>query len=140
MLSLFTNGPRREAKPSRRELLSIGSLSLAGLSLPQLFRSRATAQTAAPRGDGFGRAQAVILLYLQGSPSHIDLWDPKPAALPEIRGEFQPIATRVPGMNLGEVLPLLAQQADKFTLIRSLGVKPREIGRASCRERVYVLV
>jgi Protein of unknown function (DUF1501) len=81
--------------PSRRELLTVGSLSLLGLNLPNLLRQQAHAGPAAPKGDGFGRATSVIMLYLQGSPSHIDLWDPKPEAPAEIRGEFKPIAPTV---------------------------------------------
>src|SRR5713101_296683 len=114
MLSLLGRRGRLCDGPSRREFLTVGGLSLAGLSLPDFFRARARAGTTAAQGNGFGRAQAVIMLYLQGSPSHIDIWDPKPDALAEIRGEFRPIATRAPGMHLGEVLPRLAQQADKF--------------------------
>src|SRR5689334_5140430 len=91
--------------PTRRELLTVGGLSLLGLSLPEALHSQATAAEApASRGRGFGKAQAVILVYCQGSPSHIDLWDPKPDAPAEIRGEFKPIATKAPGMFLGEVL------------------------------------
>jgi hypothetical protein len=119
-------------------LLTVGGLALAGLTLPDFLQRRAHTQTTTPRGQGFGRAQAVILLYLQGSPSHIDLWDPKPDALPEIRGEFQPIVTRAPGLYLSEVLPLLAQQADKFSLIRTLGVKPR--GLANHGASIYMLM
>lgn len=108
--------------PSRRELLSVGGLSLCGLHLAHLMGGPACAETKRP--PGFGSAQNVIFVYLQGAPSHIDLWDPKPAAPAEIRGEFQAIPTRVPGMFLGEVLPHLAQQADRFSLIRSVGCKP----------------
>jgi hypothetical protein len=85
-----------------------------------------------------GHAQAVIFLYLQGSPSHIDLWDPKPEAFAEIRGEFRPIATRIPGIILSETLPLLAQQADKFALVRSIGVKPG--GLANHGAAIYMLM
>ena len=138
MLSIRTKPGRLCDTPTRRELLTVGGLTLAGLSLPDFFAQRARALTPPARGHGFGRAEAVILLYLQGSPSHIDLWDPKPEALPEIRGEFQPIATRAPGMYLGEVLPMLAQQADKFSLIRTLGVKPR--GLANHGASIYMLM
>src|SRR6187455_1521059 len=97
--------------PTRRELLTVGGLSLLGLSLPEALRlrSQAAAAEATSGGNGFGKAQSVILVYLQGSPSHIDLWDPKPNAPAEIRGEFRPIATRAPGMMLGEELPMLAE-------------------------------
>jgi hypothetical protein len=79
-----------------------------------------------------------VLLYLQGSPSHIDTWDPKPDAPDGIRGEFKPIATSVPGTRLAEVLPLLAKQAHRFTLIRSLGVKPE--GLANHGASIYMLM
>jgi hypothetical protein len=98
----------------------------------------ALAAEVGPRRNGFGRARSVILLYLQGSPSHIDLWDPKPDAPAEIRGEFKPIATRVPGMMLGEVLPMLAHQADKFALVRSVGVKPK--GLRNHGAAIYMLM
>src|SRR5260370_30691597 len=108
MLSIHTRAGRLCDAPSRRELLTVGALTLVGLRLPEVLRGE---QGARPGGNGFGRARSIILLYLQGSPSHIDVWDPKPDAPVEIRGEFKPIATKVPGVFLGEMLPLLAQQA-----------------------------
>src|SRR5579859_3078858 len=91
--------------PSRRELLTVGSSALAGLSLPLFLQQRAAGATPRPSSTrGFGKAEGVILLYLQGAPSHIDLWDPKPSAPAEIKGEFKPIRTRAPGMLLSEVL------------------------------------
>src|SRR6478735_6566609 len=123
MLSIL--GPRGRLcdTVSRRELLSVGGLSLLGLSLPDVLRRQAIAiansdSPASGKSDGFGRAKSVILVYLQGSPSHIDLWDPKPEAPAEIRGEFRPITTRASGMMLGEVLPMLADQAHRFSLVR----------------------
>jgi len=135
MFSLLGKGGRLCDSPSRRELLTVGTLSLLGLSLPELLHRRARA---ASGGRGFGKAKSVILLYLQGSPSHIDLWDPKPDAPVEYRGEFKAIRTRVPGLLLGEVLPKLARQADKFALIRSLGVKPR--GLANHGAAIYMIM
>src|SRR5688500_15175311 len=73
MLSIDTRPGRLCASPSRRELLTVGSVALAGLSLPQLLQASATRPTAPPR-QGFGRATSLIFLYLQGAPSHIDLW------------------------------------------------------------------
>src|SRR6187431_1525120 len=97
MLSLL--GPRGRLcdSPSRRELLSVGSLPLLGLALPEVLRSKARARGSEPKVkvNGFGKANSVLLLYLQGSPSHIDTWDPKPDAADGIRGEFKTIATRV---------------------------------------------
>jgi hypothetical protein len=138
MLSILCRPGRLCDTLSRRELLTVGSLGLVGLSLPEFLACKARGQAAGNGPHGFGRAQAVIFLYLQGSPSHIDLWDPKPDAFPEIRGEFRPIATRAPGMMLSEVLPLLAQQADKFALVRSIGVKPR--GLANHGASIYMLM
>jgi len=123
---------------SRRELLSIGGLSLFGMSLPQVIRMQQAQATAIPRQGSFGAAESVIVVYLQGSPSHIDLWDPKPEAPAEIRGEFKPIATAAPGMSLGEVLPKLAGQADKFSLVRSIGVKPK--GLPNHGSAIYMLM
>lgn len=138
MLRLLDSPGRLCDSWSRRELLSVGGLSLLGLSLPDLLRCQAGANEGADRGPGFGKADSVIFVYLQGAPSHIDLWDPKPGAPLEIRGEFSQIPTRVPGMYLGEVLPQLAQQADKFTLIRSLGCKPK--GLPNHGSAIYMLM
>lgn len=139
MLSILDRPGRLCDSPSRRELLSVGSLGLIGFGLPDLLRLEAAAAGApAPTpSNGFGQAKSVVLIHLQGSPSHIDLWDPKPSALDGIRGEFKPIATRAPGVLLTEVLPLLAQEADKFALLRSLGVKPR--GLANHGASIYML-
>jgi hypothetical protein len=138
MLTIQSKPGRLCDGPSRRDLLSIGGLSLIGLSLPEFLHQRAQAAPAERKGSGFGAAQSVILIHLQGSPSHIDLWDPKPDAPDGIRGEFKPIATRAKGMFLGEVLPLLAKAADKFTLIRSIGVNPR--GLANHGAAIYMLM
>jgi hypothetical protein len=108
MLPLFQAG-------NRRELLTIGGLSLLGLSSSQLDRLRAQSPAARP-----ARAKSCIFLFLFGGPSQVDLWDMKPSAAPEIRGEFQPIATRVPGIQICEHLPRLAEQMDKVCLLRSM--------------------
>ena len=89
---------------SRREMLTVGGLGLVGLTLPAVLAKQAVARESPQPRAGFGRAKGVILLYLQGSPSHIDLWDPKPQAPDYIRGEFKPIATNIPGIFLSEVL------------------------------------
>ena len=138
MLSILGSAGSLCDSVSRRELLTVGGLSLIGLSLPDLFRQQARAATGNGGGPGFGRADSVLMIYLQGSPSHIDLWDPKPHAPAEIRGEFRPIATTVPGLELGEVLPLLAMDAEKFTLVRSCGVKPK--GLRNHGSSIYMLL
>lgn len=139
MLSVLGHTERLCESISRRELLTVGTLSLLGLSLPQaLRRQAAAAETSARNLPGFGRAESVILVYLQGSPSHIDLWDPKPEAPADIRGEFHPIATTAPGMMLGEVLPRLAVEARHFALVRSLGVDPK--GLRNHGAAIYMLM
>lgn len=139
MLSILGRRGRLCDTFSRRELLTVGSLSLFGLSLPHALRSRSLAAESDVRKlPGFGRAESVILVYLQGSPSHIDLWDPKPDAPTDIRGEFHPIATTAPGIQLGEVLPLLAKEARHFSLIRSIGVDPK--GLRNHGAAIYMLM
>lgn len=139
MLSIVGRRGRLCDTVSRRELLTVGGLSLLGLSLPDVLRSRGLAsETEARKLPGFGRAESVILVYLQGSPSHIDLWDPKPDAPLDIRGEFHPIATSAPGIELGEVLPNLAQAAKHFSLIRSIGVDPK--GLRNHGAAIYMLM
>jgi hypothetical protein len=111
---------------SRREFLRVGGAGLFGLSLADIFRLQAASSTlpGGPIQTGWGKAQSVILLFLQGGPSHIDIWDPKPDAPSNIRGEFKPIKTNVTGISLSETMPLLAKQMDKATLIRSLSYTP----------------
>lgn len=139
MLSVLGKPGRLCDSLSRRELLTVGGLSLVGLSLPSFLSERAAARERdASALPGFGRAQSVILVYLQGSPSHIDLWDPKPDAPAEIRGEFRPIATSAPGVYLGEVLPLLATEARHFTVVRSIGVDPK--GLRNHGAAIYMLL
>jgi hypothetical protein len=139
MLNVLGRPGRLCDSVSRRELLTVGGLSLLGLSLPAFLARRAAAQDPGPdRPPGFGRAQSVILVYLQGSPSHIDLWDPKPEAPAEVRGEFAPIATTVPGIQLGEVLPQLAAEAHHFTIVRSIGVDPK--GLRNHGAAIYMLL
>jgi hypothetical protein len=107
-------------KLRRRDLLRLGGLSLLGLSLPDLLRGRQAA-AAVPRREGsFGRAKSCILLFMWGGPAHQDTWDLKPDAPAEYRGEFRPIGTNVPGIRISEHFPLLARQADKLCLVRSM--------------------
>ncbi len=97
---------------NRRSMLKVGALALGGLTLPSVLRARAASGSAANR-------KAVILVWLAGGPSHIDMYDLKPNAPAEVRGEFKPIATNVPGTLIGEHLPLQAKIADKFSVVRS---------------------
>ena len=75
-------------------------------------------------GPGWGKAKSIILVYLQGGPSHIDLWDPKENVPDNVRSAFKPIATKIPGVKFTEILPKLSQVNDKFTLIRSMSYTP----------------
>jgi hypothetical protein len=110
---------------SRREFLRVGGAGMLGLSLGDILRLQAGSVLPDGAGkSGWGKAKSVILLFLQGGPSHIDIWDPKPDAPSNIRGEFKPIKTNVPGIWLSETMPLLAKQMDKATLIRSLSYTP----------------
>ena len=98
---------------SRRSFLQLGALTMGGLTLGQLYQAEAAA--------GVGSSnKAIINVHLSGGPSHQDMFDLKPEAAAEFRGEFKPIATNVPGMDICEHFPLLATMADKFAVIRSL--------------------
>jgi len=98
---------------TRRDFLRIGGLALGGLSLPQLLQAEAQA--------GVSRShKAVIMIFLAGGPPHLDMFDLKPDAPTGIRGEYKPIATNVPGLDICEYMPRLARMMDKFTVIRSL--------------------
>jgi uncharacterized protein (DUF1501 family) len=101
---------------SRRWFVQTGLAGFAGLSLPGLLQHRAKAATP----GSTGQKTAVILVWLSGGPSHIDTFDPKPTAPSEIRGPFNSIATRVPGVRFGEHLPLLAGIMDRLALVRSV--------------------
>jgi uncharacterized protein DUF1501 len=98
---------------SRRSMLQLGACTLGGLTLAQLFQAEAAA--------GVGSSnKAIINIHLSGGPSHQDMFDLKPDAPREFRGEFNPIKTNVSGIEICEHLPLLAQMADKYAIIRSL--------------------
>ena len=102
----------------RRQFLRRSGLASIELTAAQLARLRSLSAKAFTPGGG--RANSCVFIFLFGGPSHIDLWDMKPGAPKEIRGEFQPVATRVPGINVCEHLPLIAQQMDKLCLLRSM--------------------
>ena len=101
---------------SRRSFLEVGSLALGGLSLSNLLRFRAHAKESGQQIDD----TSVILIWLQGGPSHMETYDLKPNAPLEYRGEISPISTVVPGIQISELLPLHAKVADRFVLIRSI--------------------
>ena len=110
---------------TRRDVLRIGGSAALGLSLADIFGlQKATANQGISGGPGFGKAKSVILLYLQGGPSHLDLWDPKDDVPDKVRSVFKAIDTKLPGVRVTELLPKFAQVLDKATLIRSMSYTP----------------
>lgn len=107
----------RAERISRRGFLHAGMLGAAGLSLSGLLRAEASA---AQVGKTVNRQNSVIILWMRGGPAQHETWDPKPDAPVEIRGEFNPIRTNVPGIFINEYLPLSAAMMDKWSIIRSL--------------------
>jgi hypothetical protein len=117
MLRILGNRSTACDGTTRREVLRAGGLSLFGaMTLPRYLRAQATGS----QGRAPGRARSIILLNLFGGPSHLDMFDMKPEAPLEVRGEFRPIATSVPGLQICEHLPRLAQWMHKATLICSV--------------------
>jgi len=103
---------------TRRDLLHVGALAPLGLSLSKW--AQATPSGVSPSAKGFGKAKRCVLLYLWGSPSQLDTFDPKPDAPLEVRGEFRSIPTALPGVRIGEVLPRIARLLNRVTILRSL--------------------
>ena len=113
MLTVLGSRSRYCDGMSRRSFLRVGALGLGGLTLPQLMRCEAAA--------GVKRShKSVIMVYLSGGLSHQDTFDLKPNAPNEVRGEFKPIASSVPGLQVSELLPRMAKTMDKVALIRSI--------------------
>ena len=115
----------KHLKISRRDLLRVGGSSMLALTLGSMLELKARAdEKTISRGKGWGKAKSVILVYLQGGPSHIDLWDPKENVPEKIRSQFKSIPTKIPGINFTEILPKLAKLNDKMTMIRSMSYTP----------------
>lgn len=104
---------------ARRDFLKIGAAGLFGLSLPQLLQLEARASNR-PNNGARRRATSVIMVWLAGGPATIDMWDLKPEASEGVRGEFRPIATSAPGVQISEHLPRMARVMDRCTVVRSL--------------------
>jgi hypothetical protein len=120
MLSLLGRGATLCDGITRRELVRVGALAFGGLTLADLLRARAEAAPAA------GRGRSVIMIWLRGGASHIDTWDMKPDAPAEIRGEFRPIDTNVPGIRICEHMPLQATMMDRLAILR--GIRTNDLG------------
>lgn len=113
MWTLFGRAHRYCDSVSRRDFLRIGGLGIGGLGLAEVLRLRAAAGEAT-------RPKSVIMLCLPGGPSHLDMYDMKPQAAVEVRGEFSPIATNVPGMEMCHLMPRQSTIADKLAVVRNL--------------------
>jgi hypothetical protein len=110
---------------TRRDLLRVGGSAVLGLTLADILGlQKATANEGITGGPGWGKAKSVILLYLQGGPSHLDLWDPKDDVPDKVRSVFKAVDTKLPGVKVTELLPKFAQVTDKVTLIRSMSYTP----------------
>src|SRR5437660_10403025 len=120
MLRFHASGPRLCDGLTRREVLRVGGLGL-GLSLADM--ARAGTNTGPAASGSFGRARSCILLFLMGGPPQHSTWDPKPDAPAEVRGEFRPIATAVPGLQVGELMPRLARLADRLCVLRAVSTR-----------------
>ena len=107
---------------SRRDLLRVGGSGVLGVTLGQVFGLQKA--SAKGTGPGFGKANSVIFVYLQGGPSHIDLWDPKDNVPDNVRSVFKPISTKLPGVQVTELLPKISKVLDKTTLIRTMSYSP----------------
>jgi hypothetical protein len=114
---------------TRRDILRVGGSAFLGMSLGGMLKLQSaqgatTSQPAAAGGPGWGKAKSVILIYLQGGPSHLDLWDPKENVPDNVKSVFKKIPSKVPGMETTELLPKIAGITDKFTFIRSMSYTP----------------
>ena len=115
MLNL--TGLNRADELSRRHLLQVGGLGLMGLSLPNLLSAR---EQTAPKSSLVPKADHCVILFLNGGPSHLDMWDMKPDAADGIRGEFQPIPTSLPGYFVSDQMPKLSRHMHRATVVRSM--------------------
>ena len=113
--------------PTRRELMRVGGSAMMGLTLGQVLQlqnSQAKEAAAESGGPGFGKAKSVIMLYMQGGPSHLDLWDPKDDVPDNVKSVFKRMGSKVPGMDVTELMPKLSKITDKLTMIRSMSYSP----------------
>src|SRR5262245_2786842 len=122
MLSILGRRTRLCDGITRREAMRVGALAFGGLTLADVLRLQAASSSTGQAARG----KSVIMIWLRGGASHIDSYDMKPDAPSEIRGEFKPIRTNVPGIQICEHLPQSAKMADKFTILR--GIQSVDIG------------
>jgi hypothetical protein len=129
MIRFVCERPGFGAISTRREWLRIGGLAGLGLATRATAASGRSVKSTA--GPGFGKAKSVIIVYANGGQSQLEMWDPKPDAPLEIRGEFRTIMSSVPGILLGEHLPRLAQLANRYTIVRSVSHDDLDHGSAT---------
>lgn len=120
MLTILDQPARLCDGLTRREAVHAGGLGLFGLTLAGLHGSAGASAVAADLEPTFGKAKSCILLFLLGGPPQHETWDPKPDAPAEVRGEYQPIATRTPGLNVGELMPKTALLTDRIAVLRAM--------------------
>jgi hypothetical protein len=120
MWNIFGASRKCRSHMSRRDVLRVGALGMGGLTLADLLRPRASAEMTSRQH------KSVIMIWLRGGASHIDSFDMKPEAPAEVRGEFSPIATNVPGIEICEHMPMLASIMDKLAIVR--GVRSNDLG------------
>lgn len=115
----------RHLGQTRRDILRVGGSAMMGLGLGAMLQAQAQANPGVGGGGpGWGKAKSIILVYLQGGPSHLDLWDPKENVPDNVKSVFKPIDTKLPGIKVTELLPNIASILDKTTLIRSMSYTP----------------
>lgn len=109
---------------SRRDVLRVGGSGLMGLSLANMLKLKANANESSVATPGWSKTKHIIMVYLQGGPSHLDLWDPKQDVPDNVKSVFKSIPTQIPGVHFTENLPQLAKINDRFTMIRSMSYTP----------------
>lgn len=123
MLTIHDHGTTLCDRRTRREWLHIGGLCAVGLPLASLSSTRTTRAASDVGGGSFGKAKRCIMIMLLGGPPQQETWDPKPDAPEEVRGPFRPIATSLPGLNVCELMPRLAQHAHRFSVLRAVSTR-----------------
>ncbi len=109
---------------SRRDVLRVGGSGLFGLSLANLLKLKSAQASEGTKAPGWNKAKRMIMVYLQGGPSHLDLWDPKENVPDKVKSVFNNISTKIPGIQFTENLPRLSTINDRFTMIRSMSYTP----------------